>query len=192
MFTITTDAKRLKDLNGQIYKAIARSHSRALALTSENIQEEWGEEILNQLAFSTPPRSREFIKIRRGRHRDIHSPANITVDSANLTGFSISPKKRAISLRHFNTKQVSSGVQVKIRSNAKVIKHAFIARMPKRKHAGIYKRVGKSRLPIREIRWTTGIESIANRFVLKIQKQNAQLYSQNFVRFLEKELRNNA
>ncbi len=142
---ISLEAKRLKDLEPQIRKAVSIAHNRTMKKISSDIGKEWGQTVLDELSFSKAPNIREFVKIRRERKRNLNSSAIITIDSKS-TDLTISPKKRSISIRHFQHRQTSQGVVLKIKNQPKLLRSAFITKMPNKKHAGIYQRVNKARL----------------------------------------------
>ena len=64
-----------------------------------------------------------------------------------------------IGLIHFGPKQVRRGVSVRIKktSGRKVVKSAFIEVMPSG-HIGVFQRVGKGRLPIKELKTLSPIK----------------------------------
>lgn len=182
---ISLEAKRLKDLEPQIRKAVSIAHNRTMKKISEDIGKEWGQAILDELSFSKAPNVRELVQVRRERKRDIGSSAIITIDSKK-TNLTISPKKRSISVRHFSYKQTSRGVLLKIKKQPKLLKSAFIAKMPNKNQTGIYQRIKKPRLPITEIRWTTGIEMVGLDKINAIQKSVTVSYSKTFKNELKK------
>ncbi len=182
---ISLEAKRLKDLEPQIRKAVSIAHNRTMKKISSDIGKEWGQTVLDELSFSKAPNIREFVKIRRERKRNLNSSAIITIDSKS-TDLTISPKKRSISIRHFQHRQTSQGVVLKIKNQPKLLRSAFITKMPNKKHAGIYQRVNKARLPIKEIRWTTGIEMVGLDKINAIQKSVTVSYSKTFKNELKK------
>jgi len=187
---LSLETKTLKDLNPKIIKSVSVAHTKAIEKISETVVREWGQDVLDELSFSRAPRIRDFISVRRERKRDLGSNAIITIDSKS-TNLSISPKKRSIAARHFQHRQTSQGVVLKIKKQPKLIRSAFIAKMPNKNHPSIYQRVRKNskmaaRLPIKEVRWTSGLEMVGLDKIKAIQKSITVSYAKMFETELKK------
>jgi len=85
------------------------------------------------------------------RNQDVLSQIRVPFVPVGAYAAEIISSKRGLALSRFSVRQYPFGVVTTAWGIPKLIKHAFIATMPKTGHRGVYIRRGKSRLPIQEL-----------------------------------------
>ena len=162
-------------LERQLKQMVGVAHERAIITASAQLKDGWGKQILSELSFSSPPTIGSFAtKITSGKR--INARAEIVIDSIKI---GMLAKNRALDIKHFGCKKSGGKVSVKIKGKRKTIRRAFVAKM-KSGHTGVFRRRGKKRLEIDEVRWTTGLEWVADDLAADIQKEFGQKYADEF------------
>lgn len=162
-------------LERQLKQMVGNAHEQAIITASAQLKDNWGKQILSELSFSSPPNIDTFAtKITSGKR--INTRVEIVIDSIKI---GMLAKNRALDIKHFGVKKSGGKVSVKIKGKRKTIRRAFVAKM-KSGHTGVFRRRGKKRFPIDEVRWTTGLEWVADDLAADIQKEFGKKYADEF------------
>jgi len=154
--TTNSTTSLLKHLNNAINNAIASATMEA----GKYVEAQIAKEIKAELSLSDDLIN-DAISIK-----PVHNGVEIIIDSDDVKELEVSNRRHFIPIIKFQPRQVKSGVSIKIKGKRKVMRSAFIATMPKTGYKGIFRRVkiGATRVPrypIKEIKWSTGIETVA-------------------------------
>ena len=152
--------------------AIAKARVSAINDTTRNLRSDASKEIRSSL---------------RAKKKDVDKRLRIERATPSKPSGSLTIRSRPLSLSAFKPRQTKQGVSVKIRKGGatKKIKGAFGPKIP-RLGGGVYKRVGRARLPIRKL---PGIDLAAEAkavgAVERAKQQVAPKFQNNFNRRLK-------
>jgi len=153
--------RKLKEVNQAVDAAGARSIRKVAVST----RAEWARGVVKEI--NLPVSSiKEAIRIHSSKRASIV----IEVDSRNVASLGVGRRLRSTPVIKFKPRQTKKGVSVRIKKSKgrKLIKSAFIVTMPTG-HEGVFYRVGKKRLPIKEAK-TTAVEEVAMDIAPEIQR----------------------
>jgi hypothetical protein len=159
------DIKRLEKLIGDIPRAMPRVMSRGLNRTANSARTQTG---------------RELAKITKLKVGQVRKSVNIVKATYSKWRSAVKISERRIPLTYFKAKQTKKGVTYKSLKGRVLIKHAFIETMPSG-HTGVFLRVAKDRLPIKEqfskslMQVYSDSQSVAN----KIYAESSQKLAKN-------------
>ena len=110
--------------------------------------------------------------------------ATLIPDRHGIPLVAFSPREKTIKTKDGK----KTGVTVKVKTERKLVVGAFLATMPNG-HVGIFKRRGKSRLPIKEAFSTSVADIFKNKdFLDSLKAFSRQVFEQNFTRELKYQL----
>jgi hypothetical protein len=146
---VTWDAKGLQALRpGRLDRAVARALSKAGSTALRDMRSEASKRIRQRKRLKAGVVSRAF-RLRR--------PRKTTIDGQE---WALDVSGKPVSLTAYPHRQTKAGVSVEInRGKRTLIKSAFVATMESGKR-GVWLRMGKERLPIRELLGSRPIDAL--------------------------------
>jgi len=160
MLDVKADIKQKNGLMRHLNKAIDRAITQATIDAGKFVEDKLAKTIKDELSLDDA-----FIERAMSLKR-IPNGVEISVDSGDDSSLKVSRRRHFVPVIKYQPRQVKSGVSIKVKGKRKVMRSAFIATLPKTGYKGVFRRVkiGAKRVPrypIKEIKWSTGIETVA-------------------------------